>query len=592
MRLAACLLLLLLLLPAHLPWGSTAAGAEGCTGCHREAQRFSTFHDPAQVGCTACHGGNAQAEAQQAAHRGLAAYPGQAHNADRTCGQSGCHADQVQTMRHSIMTTVNGMIELTREAFDERSKRGLGKLPRHRLAERGADSYLRKLCVSCHLANPRTHHDQSLAERGGGCSACHLRVNKPARTEQRGGQAVRTGVHPTLTVRIPNQRCFGCHSRSGRISLNYVGLAEVEQRDPRRPAAFGHLPDGRLVERLAPDVHADAGLSCIDCHTGPGVMGTGAPLRRQHQQLDIACTDCHGRELTEKPVADLTRRELLYPGLWRWTPPDLARGSVVATARKGSALLHVRREGDRRILRKKVFRTEVEIPVLQPGRKHDLPGHARLTCSACHAAWAPQCDGCHIALEPEGEQWDHLQRKPTPGRWVETRWHIRNEAPVLGVTAEDRVAPFVPGMNFVIDLPGTRGDRRVLRYARITPHTTGKRARTCADCHRSERAVGVIMGTTVMPGRPDVTLPLGWVAREARRPAPGLHRGDRSFDAGERARILRVGACLECHKGVDPIYNDYPRSLRAIDGAPHPKPPATGARAGAAPTRAIEHEAS
>ena len=26
---------------------------------------------------------------------------------------------------------------------------------------------------------------------------------------------------------------------------------------------------------------------------------------------------------------------------------------------------------------------------------HQRPGHERLTCSSCHAAWTPTCTGCH-----------------------------------------------------------------------------------------------------------------------------------------------------------------------------------------------------
>ena len=97
-----------------------------------------------------------------------------------------------------------------------------------RLDQTGADSYLRKLCVSCHLGNERRKHGQSLKDRGGGCVACHLEY--PQQSERID--------HPRLTVEVDNRRCFGCHSRSGRISLNYLGLAEVEEVDPGRLQDF------------------------------------------------------------------------------------------------------------------------------------------------------------------------------------------------------------------------------------------------------------------------------------------------------------------------------------------------------------------
>ena len=118
------------------------------------------------------------------------------------------------------MHTVDGMLETTRRIFGEEQPMDHHHLElSKRLDQTGADSYLRKLCVSCHLGNERRKHGQSLKDRGGGCVACHLEY--PQNSEKI--------VHPRLTVEVDNRRCFGCHSRSGRISLNYLGLAEVEE---------------------------------------------------------------------------------------------------------------------------------------------------------------------------------------------------------------------------------------------------------------------------------------------------------------------------------------------------------------------------
>jgi hypothetical protein len=69
--------------------------------------------------------------------------------------------------------------------------------------------------------------------------------------------------------------------------------------------------------------------------------------------------------------------------------------------------------------------------------------HARLECSACHSQWAPQCLGCHMEYDEEGEQWDHIDRKVTAGRWSDRRWDIRNTLPALGVNAKGRIEAFV-----------------------------------------------------------------------------------------------------------------------------------------------------
>ena len=139
-----------------------------------------------------------------------------------------------------------------------------------------------------------------MQDRGRGRSACHL-------------QAHSDPDHPTLTVRVDNDRCFGCHSRSGRISLNYVGLAETEKFEQKNSENFGRLADGRLVKKLPLDVHSKAGIACIDCHTVRGVMGSG---KRHEAQLKIQCTDCNANCFFLKPLSHLQAREAHYSALY------------------------------------------------------------------------------------------------------------------------------------------------------------------------------------------------------------------------------------------------------------------------------------
>lgn len=554
---------------------------EACTRCHKETGHFSPFHDPAYIGCTSCHGGDGHATGKAEAHQGLEAYPGRAATAAQSCGQAGCHTRQVKLLRHSIMNTSNGVIELTRGVFGADPEAGRGLLPAQRLAQHGVDSYLRKLCVSCHLSNERRNHSQSVLDRGGGCSACHLLTHRaaPAMGETPAEPDVRTGEHPTLTVRVPDERCFGCHSRSSRISLNYVGIAEISGTvDPHAKVA-GHLPDGRPVERRMPDLHALAGMSCTDCHTTAGVMGRGKPVTRLAQQVDVQCDDCHAPTLREKPVARLTGHELLMPGLMGWTNPDFLRGSVVVTHRYGTPLWNVFHADGKRLLREGASGREVVIPVMKRNRAHNLKGHERLSCTACHDTWAPQCDGCHITYDAAGRQRDHLLHKDTLGRWIETRWHVRNGPPALGVGADGRIWPFVPGMNLMADLPGRATPLRSTRYTRMVPHTVQRAGRSCVSCHRSDQALGVITGEAAAPGHPDWRAPIGWVMRGTKQAAPGLRKGERSLNLAERQRVRRVGQCLACHAGTSRIYDDFRASLAAIAGQhPHP-PPGTQAPA-------------
>ena len=112
------------------------------------------------------------------------------------------------------MHTGHGIVDVTRRLVDGAAG------PRHTtnlqsLGHGPADSMMRKLCASCHLGQEKTAHQlNAMSDRGGGCLACHI-------------NSYPENAHPALSRQVSDGRCFGCHSRSGRISLNYTGLAEI-----------------------------------------------------------------------------------------------------------------------------------------------------------------------------------------------------------------------------------------------------------------------------------------------------------------------------------------------------------------------------
>ena len=535
---------------------------EGCLGCHQERKGFSIFHDPRQLGCSSCHLGNPEASEENLAHRGLEAFPGRMGSLDQTCGRSGCHEAQVLRVRFSVMHTVDGMLETTRRIFGEEQPIDQHHLElSKKLDQSGADSYLRKLCVSCHLGNEKRKHGQSLKARGGGCVACHLEYpQKPEKTE-----------HPRLTVEVDNLRCFGCHSRSGRISLNYLGLAEVEEVDPERIQDFGRLPDRRLVERKAADLHSLAGMACIDCHTSRELMGNGI---RDESGIDIQCLDCHRAELAKKPLNRLTPEENLYAALQpgRFFYSDSAE--VTVTRRHGSALYHVRESVSplgkkRRLLTGKVSGKELEIPLFKQGLHHNLNGHERLTCDSCHAAWAPQCYGCHIRYDANQKQWDHLLDRKTPGRWIESRWAVEASLPALGVDESGRITTFVPGMNLILEKTGIKEKVRHQLFSALSPHTTRLDGRSCNGCHQSDSALGIIHEHVTHPDHPEWILPRGWIDEGQKTPGASSHPEARSLNVYEIQKIRRVGDCLSCHAKEDVIYQDF-KSWRSTLPVNHP----------------------
>ena len=510
--------------------------AELCRECHPDMTHGLAGHHRFEVNaCTHCHAGDGTAGTLPEAHRDLIAFPGNLSGAQRACGD--CHSAEVASVISGLMHSGTHMVQLTRRALDQDAAAG-DPPSLQSLSATPADSLLRKLCASCHLGHEKREHRLDVSRaRGGGCLACHLN-RYPA------------DAHPVLTAKVEDGRCFGCHSRSSRISLSYAGLAEVD-RTRAAPAAGGklaRLEDGRLVEHRAADLHHRAGMACIDCHTGAGLMGPQPAVSRQDQAVDIACSDCHAN-----------RRPRIGPAVWprehRWMltriPFAVSEDQVFLTTRRGTPLWHIEVAADDLVLHLKLSGQTLRIPPQRAESHHLETEHRRLTCNACHAQWAPQCYACHLSYSPDAAQWDHAERRLTPGRWSQQRARVRNTLPPLGVTADNRITAFVPGMIMTVDHPAW--ERTLFRrlFGALAPHTTG-RSRTCQSCHRSPVAVGLGEGELYRQGAEWRFIPaqpvLGdglpadaWTELDAETPGLGSYPGDRSFDHGELRRILNSG---------------------------------------------------
>lgn len=488
------LVLLLLLAPSSL--------LADCRACHKDIWPTAAHE---RTECVDCHRGQAQASEETAAHRGMLASPGQQKGAG--CGGADCHQGELKHLGNNRMMKVPGMLAITAKAFGERPAASVEELK-----NQGHQGYLRKLCVSCHLGSALVSERPRTYWRGGGCLACHLGPKQK-------------GKHRALDLPRSNQRCFGCHSRSGRISMNYAGLAELEAS---RPGVL-RLSDGRPVTKRPADVHSKAGMLCVDCHTTRGVMGDGT-LRPRGEQTEINCLDCH----------------------------DQARKPPFKAKKYGSDLSRLRQKGARRFINLKGRGGLYAVPLVN-GAAHPDGDHRRLSCEACHAQWAPQCYGCHVQYEPNKTQWDHLKQAPTPGRWKETGWDYRARLPSLGVY-KGRIQPFVPGMNWTLDAPGNQ--RQASYYAPISPHTTGP-ARSCRSCHVNPSAWGEV------PGRSKA--PEGFKGMTRAWQGGSLHQQARPFSEQEAQKIKQVGRCMKCHRPSERIFLNFTKALKQADTVRHRK---------------------
>jgi hypothetical protein len=488
---------------------------------------FNAVHAFAANTCIACHAGDATSSVENVAHEELIAFPGNLATAEQACGS--CHANRVTSVSNNLMHTGRGIVHTTRKLLDD-TESTADNVDLQSLGHSVADSMLRKQCASCHLGQAKTNHALDVTrDRGGGCLACHIN-DYPDQ------------AHPALTARVSDGRCFGCHSRSGRVSLSYAGLAETEE-----PAL--RLADGRAVERLSADAHYRAGMSCIDCHTSVGLMGDAGDARYQRQAVDIDCSDCHDNDnarvtLSNWP-ADLTSMKKYVPFAAN------AETLFLTTGANGTPLWHIELVGEDAWLYSKNTARKLRIPRPDPSRVGHDAQHQRLTCAACHSQWAPQCLGCHMEYDPGGEQWDHVERRLTAGHWSDNRWAIDNALPALGVNESNRIEPFVPGMIMTVAHPSWDEAKFVRQFAPLSPHTTGA-ARSCESCHRSSEALGLGQGELLendngfsfRPARALMQdgLPAdAWTNIDQSRGGRAPRPGQRPFNADEMKSILESG---------------------------------------------------
>ena len=508
-------------------------GAEGCLLCHADVQGIGEAHDPRAIGCASCHAGDPSATDVERAHRGMELLSGDLAGVFRTCGSASCHPVEAARVMTSVMARAPGILSVDRFAFGEiptpdGDPAGFAALDGGSAAASPAEDHARKLCGSCHLgARKQGPGDHGFASRGGGCTACHLGPPSIA------GARTHGRMHPDVSAFVSEQRCAGCHSRSGRIAMSYRGVVELEPGDAR---VTGALPDGRPVGAAPADVHAKAGMTCVDCHTERELMGDGREHRHADEALEIRCADCHAPGPRPEPSEDARRVvEVLRRGWARRGMPALAAGPPLR-ASTGTELW--RTDAPSRSMALVESGARRVIPPSSDAAYHALRGHARLDCQACHAQWAPRCTKCHTTFEPGGQDIDHLGGKATAGRWIEEAGGNGEGPPLLAVGPRGVIGPFVEGMTFRIDGVGPGPIDRTL-WAPLDPHTTGP-SRACPSCH-DEAVIDRVYPAT------------GELTRTRAR----------LLDASERARVARVGRCLGCHgRYEDPIYRDFAESLR------------------------------
>ncbi|RLD19168.1 MAG: hypothetical protein DRI69_08980 [Bacteroidetes bacterium] len=528
------------------------------------------------IGCVSCHLGNPHEADKEEAHESMVLIPGNLSDADQTCGK--CHPDELNKIKHSLMTTNSGLVAVDKFIFGEADS------PDHSYDIRdiqysAADQHLRDLCANCHLGAEKSEFGKiTQLSRGGGCNACHLNYSDEAIFELeeylKSGKKYLPKVHPSTDIFMSNLHCFGCHSRSSRISTNYEGWHEtlLDIDHIANKDGFKVFEDERVYSYEGEDVHHAAGLLCIDCHSSHEVMGDGQDYLHAEKAVSLNCADCHYKHKPNTIAFDELDTESSLVFLHRDYKHVDKR--ILMVNKDGHPLVntYVDENEDVFLIGKKDGKIH---PVKRQSdvcsRDH---AHQSISCSACHAQWAPRCIGCHNTFDENYENgYDLLDKKYKTGSWVEHVYEFSADMPAMGVRVTDNgrvIEPAIPGMIMTIDHESF--DKNSINkstfhrlYAPTSPHTIAKKTRDCKSCHSNPAAIGYGQGQLTY----DISAGHGnWVFQPVYEMNPADHlpedawipfliqsqakivstRTDfRPFTVEEQKQILLVGACLECH---------------------------------------------
>ncbi len=549
--------------------GFTATSNEQCVACHQTVRGFTQSHH--DIGCTPCHLGDASAKEKELAHQDMILIPGNLANASQTCATAGCHPGIDHRVKNSIMNTMSGVISINRLVFGE-SHQGL--FYADSLTQSPADNHARDLCASCHLGAEKKElgpiHQES---RGGGCLACHLNYDKATArehfTRKIDGDKRVSKFHPSISLHVSNDHCFGCHSRSGRISTSYEGWHETRlEKEIPDTGQYRLLDDERVFRYVAEDIHHDKGLACIDCHGSVEVMGDGQKHAFQNEAKRSQCQDCH--------FAQANQRTKPFDSLHVDTKSIIKLRKIDAKNKRfvqgvnGQDLTNVFIEDDKAFLLGKINHQKYTLS--KPSPSCQAPVHSDVTCNTCHTQWAPQCIDCHTSYDPNAPGYDLLAQKDIQGRWNEDLGPFLADFPSLGVreSKEKReIITFVPGMIISLDksgytkIPDDITHQRL--FAPIVAHTISSKGRDCKTCHNNPNALGYGRGQ-FQKNKTDSPSPwtfyaayenwahddlpqdawIGFLDYPKKRAV--THSDTRPFTVKEQLKILEVGTCLQCHK--------------------------------------------
>jgi hypothetical protein len=368
------------------------------------------------------------------------------------------------------------------------------------------DLYLAKSCLRCHL-NDFGENKFTGDFRSSGCTACHMNYADDGLSKSDDPRINKETVpHPLkheITGAVSLEQCTHCHYRGGRIGMSYQGYRESGGGgyNPPNPEVLGiaqhghdaayYLTDENVdndFDETPPDVHFEAGMTCIDCHTEQEVHGDGHLYADTMCVVKTECTDCHGTVRERAQLSDARPNLFEEDGyFWLRKKTDgevLPVSQVVDLVTPGNPL---------------------HSPEAERSMGVDANGfsHAdEVECYTCHAGWSPSCYGCHIEVDFDRSARFQSTGVVTPGAPSGSRRFVVLNDLVLMRNSDGLLAPSMPAERFFLTVRHegavtsvnskprthvTEDDRTIAGFGQrpFNPHTTRRRSQfmACDRCH-------------------------------------------------------------------------------------------------------------
>lgn len=282
-----------------------------------------------------------------------------------------------------------------------------------------------------------------------------------------------------------SERCASCHRSASGVLAGPMATRQAERAFARR--AFGAEGESFFASSCT-GCHVS---SCNDCHATQAAAGRkrAALVRKPTSE---ACLRCHRGYFVgwdyfgRAPREDHARYQRGPDSAGEHYLPMLA--DVHAERGMGCADCHTMAS---------LHQQKAAAPSCRgchPAPSNDVPEHAvaahleKMTCQACHSAWATQEYGTFLVSPRTGEEEEFAPLRRW-GNWRKSAYLKRQDAPPLGLDARGKVAPIRP--QFILAVTDARRgfENRLLaaEWKAFSPHTIRRGSVTCGGCHEDER---------------------------------------------------------------------------------------------------------